>query len=268
MIALDKTHTDAAKFNKMVYEYMRGVTDTDYKLFLSHSKCDKNKPVIVPKNQFVYHTTGKNPSEFKLSKEGYLYCVFDYIDRMYYAGFFATMKYKNNLKYNQDPKVYLVEFKLKTDIRTLSYNEQLKEWIKFYGENKKLVANELSQVSAYIMDEKPNMLYNELINATNKDLSDYWYYLFIGSFERIFRKFSMYDMFRKQIKSKGANSLIDANDVNESEAQSRYPIIILDTIETLGHYTMRELTKEEIINNMDEWIKLQQDSRPDIWYNK
>lgn len=201
------------------------------------------KSQAVPRNQDsgetniksgdkVYHVTGI-PIEGLKSNQ--LYVSKDNKDNDMYAAYLGAKLKRAGF----NPQQAILT--LKTDLKAPSSKQQYKLFSDFFKNNKALV---IRDIETWLRSKGKD----SIIGKNEKDIYDQ----FINSVEgRSQSQKKFYDL----LKSKGYNALIDEHDITGSWMQSQRPLIIMDTLHTIGDVDVKDLTVSEMKLALDRLIK-------------
>ena len=67
----------------------------------------------------------------------------------------------------------------------------------------------------------------------------------------------IYKGYLDEIKARGYNALVDDNDSRKSTMNGKVPLIILDELAMLGDMKVKDITKESVLQDYNDWVKTQ-----------
>lgn len=202
------------------------------------------KSQTVPRNQSSGRTTLKKGSKvqhisgvpFDKLKGGQLYVTADKADNdMYTAYLGAKLK-----RAGFSPKKVVME--LKTDLKAPSSKEQYSIFTSFIKSNRKDVEQD-------VQDWLSSKGKDQAVAKTSKELYDQ----FINSVER---SSDTQRKFYSELKKRGYNAVLDEHDITGSWMQSQKPLIIMDTLNTIGGMKVSDLSVSDMQKALDRLIKV------------
>ena len=213
----------------------------------------------------VQHVTTKDTS-IKPDSDRVLFVAADEGDKKLYSSVLAA----SIMKHSKKP-VKAIEFELKEDLKAPSkresieifkeqYSNNKKEFVDYFSETLSRFANNPDFSDQFTEEEKNPNTFKKRFNSNMKKswLENDGYQLFIMGFNSpdYLRK-NIYRDFRKEIETRGYNSIVDDNDSRNSVMGAKVPIIILNEIDSLGKMTVRDISKDSIIKDYNDWVKTQ-----------
>lgn len=188
--------------------------------------------VNLKKGQTVQHISGV---KFEKVKSGQLYVTADSRDNDMYITFLGSRLLSKGF----DPQKVVME--LKVDLKAPSSKEQYKIFQSFLKENHDQVE---SDVSDWLKEKGKN----SSVKTDPKELYDQ----FINAAER---SSSSQKAFYETLKSKGYNAVIDEHDITGSWMQAQKPLIIMDTINTIGNISVEKLDVNDMVEALNRLMK-------------
>lgn len=186
----------------------------------------------LKKGQTVQHISG---IKFDSVRPGQLYVTADSKDNDMYTAYLGSRLLSKGF----DPQK--VVMKLKTDLNAPSSKDQYKLFQSFLKENRKQVEND---ISTWFKEKGKDVK----VKSDPKELYDQ----FINSVER--SSTSQKD-FYKLLKSKGYNAVLDEHDITGSWMQAQKPLIIMDTMSTIGDISVSKLNVDDLTQALDRLMK-------------
>lgn len=186
----------------------------------------------LKKGQTVQHITGVN---FDKVRSGQLYITANSKDNDMYISFLGSRLFSKGF----DPSKVVME--LKTDLKAPSSKDQYKIFKSFLKSNR-------SQVESDILTWLKEKGKDQVIKSNTKDLYDQ----FINAAERSSKS---QKAFYKELKSKGYNAVLDEHDITGSWMQAQKPLIIMDTMNTIGNVKVSKLDVEDMKEALDRLLK-------------
>lgn len=188
--------------------------------------------VVLKKGQTVQHISGV---KFDKVKPGQLYVTANPKDDDMYTSFLGSRLLSKGF----DPQKVVME--LKTDLKAPSSREQYKIFQSFLKENRNQIESDISDW----LKEKGK---DSSVKSDTKELYDQ----FINAAER--SSISQKE-FYKTLKSKGYNAVIDEHDITGSWMQAQKPLIIMDTMNTIGNISVEKLDVNDMLAALDRLMK-------------
>lgn len=188
--------------------------------------------VSLPKGSKVQHISGV---PFTKAKAGQLYVTADQNDNDMYTAFLGAKLKRAGF----DPKKVVMD--LKEDIRAPSSKEQYKIFSSFLKQNQQ-------EVESDVRDWLSSKGKDSTVATNKKDLYDQ----FINSAERSSNSRSK---FYDTLKQKGYNAVLDEHDITGSWMQSQKPLIIMDTMSTIGNVKVTDLDVSDMQKALDRLIR-------------
>lgn len=215
----------------------------------------------IKKGDTIQTVTVKSPkqiaeevSEYKQSGKNYrLFVSANEDDNRLYSGYFAASMY---LRTHGDIPINELKIKVQKDIKAPSHTNQVMAFTEFYDKNKETVASALGEVYSNFEGGSPDDWKNTVLEEfTKANLQKDAYRTFIEGYGAPSKGFSenyytVYEKFGDFLMSKGYNALLDENDIHGSYMQTSKPLILLDTLNTVGNVSLKELKLQDIYNNM------------------
>lgn len=188
--------------------------------------------LTLKKGETVQHISGV---KFDSIRPGQLYVTADSKDNTMYEVFLGSRLLSKGF----DPQK--VVMKLKTDLRAPSSKEQYRIFQSFLKDNRKQVE---SDISTWLKDKgksttiktDPKELYDQFINSVEKPSPSQ-------------KKF--YDL----LKSNGYNAVLDEHDITGSWMQAQKPLIIMDTMSTIGDISVSKLEVDDLVQALNRLMK-------------
>lgn len=199
----------------------------------------------IPRNQDSSSTNLKSGSKvqhisgipFTKTKKGQLYVTADQSDNDMYAAYLGAKLKRAGF----DPKKVVMD--LKVDVKAPSSKEQYQIFNSFLKQHRKEVESDIRNW----LQEKGK---DPSVATDKKELYDQ----FINAAERSSRsRTKFYDTLRE----KGYNAVLDEHDITGSWMQSQKPLIIMDTLSTIGAVHVNDLSVSEMQKALDRLIKSQ-----------
>lgn len=184
------------------------------------------------KGSKVQHITGVN---FDKVRPGQLYVTADAKDNDMYTSYLGSRLLSKGF----DPSKVIME--LKTDLKAPSSKEQYKLFQSYLKENRKQVENDISdwqksKGKEVNVKSNPKELYDQFINSVERSSN------------------SQKD-FYKVLKSNGYNAVLDEHDITGSWMQAQKPLIIMDTMSTIGNISVSKLDVNDMQKALDRLMK-------------
>lgn len=248
----------ASKFKQETYEYKTGLRIPAYN-FRTSQKANKNAYKAGSK---VYHVTRTKDFDLQKIKEigtDRLYAYSEEYDKSIYEGFFAAWKRHRNTP------AYVVEMKLKEDLK-LADRHAVSNAITQAAKKNDSFKNDFSEEITNMIDDHSDKPLTAEERITTKD----WVYKSIGANNKdskkvalLFVQYGPYDGGRpyysviEELKSKGYNGLIDINDQRQKTGMigATMPFILIDPLKTAEMVKVRELTENDMVEQMNKLIK-------------
>lgn len=186
----------------------------------------------LKKGQKVQHISGIN---FDKVRPGQLYVTANQKDNDTYVTFLGSRLLSKGF----DPKKVVLT--LKTDLNAPSSKDQFKLFQSFLKENRKQVESDISDW----LKEKGKTV---SVKTDTKDLYDQ----FINAAER---SSNSQKAFYSLLKSKGYNAVLDEHDITGSWMQAQKPLIIMDTMNTIGDLKVSSLNVSDLTDALDRLMK-------------
>lgn len=201
------------------------------------------KSQVVPRNQSsgavrlakgskVQHISGV---PFSSLKAGQIYVTADARDNDMYSAYLGSKLKRAGF----NPKTVMLE--LKTDLNAPSSKEQYAIFSEFLKTNRNQVESDVrdwlsEKGKDASVSSKPKDLYDQFINAAERPSESQ-------------KKF--YDT----LKQKGYNAVLDEHDITGSWMQAQRPLIIMDTLNTVGSIQVSDLDVDSMTRALDRLIK-------------
>lgn len=186
----------------------------------------------LKKGEKVQHISGV---PFGKLKKGQLYVTADKSDNdMYEAYLGAKLK-----RAGFSPKKVVMD--LKVDLKAPSSKEQYIIFSDFLKQNRKEVESDVQSWLTSKGKDTP-------VSKSRKELYDQ----FINSVER---SSNTQQKFYDELRKKGYNAVLDEHDITGSWMQSQKPLIIMDTLSTVGNVKVSDLSVSDMQRALDRLIK-------------
>lgn len=186
----------------------------------------------LPKGSKVQHISG---IKFDKVRPGQLYVTADLKDNDMYESYLGSRLLSKGF----EPSKVVME--LKTDLKAPSSKEQYKIFQSYLKQNRKQIERDIFSW----LSEKGK---DPIVKNNPKDLYDQ----FINSVER--SSASQKD-FYKILKSKGYNAVLDEHDITGSWMQAQRPLIIMDTMNSIGNISVSKLDVDDLVKALDRLLK-------------
>lgn len=186
----------------------------------------------LKKGDKVRHVSG---IPFDKMKSGQLYVTATKYDDDMYAAYLGSKLKRAGF----NPKQVVIN--LKTDLKAPSSKDQYKIFNQFLKENRK-------QVESDIGDWLSSKGKDQTAATGKKDIYDQ----FINAAERPSKS---QKKFYDELKKRGYNAVLDEHDITGSWMQAQKPLIIMDTLSTLGNFKVSDLTENSMREALDRVVK-------------
>lgn len=198
---------------------------------------------VIPRNQQssavnlkagskIQHISGVN---FDKLKSGQLYVTSNPQDNDMYSAFLGSKLKRAGF----NPKAVVMD--LKVDLKAPSSKEQYSIFDKFLSKNQEQVEKD---VHDWLIEKGKD----PVVSASKKDLYDQ----FINAAER---SSSSQKAFYNELRKRGYNAVLDEHDITGSWMQSQQPLIIMDTLSTIGNFKVSDLSVKDMQDALDRLIK-------------
>jgi len=235
-------------------------------IMYTKKRSNADEPTSFKKGTTVNHVTTVN-TNIKPEKDRVLFVTADEGDKKLYSSVLGASIYKHT---NNTP-VKVVEFTLKQDLNAPSKRESIQmfkdfyqkhesEFIDYFSETLSKFARDPDFFDQFTPEEQDPDTFRKRFNKKmdKKWLENDGYQLFnMGFNDTTALKSNIYKQYREELYKRGYNALVDDNDARNSVMGGKVPLIILDELETLGDMKVRDITKESIINDYNDWVRIQ-----------
>lgn len=175
-------------------------------------------------------------------KPGQLYVTATEYDNNLYKAFLG-MRLKSR-GYNPAS----VSITLKKDLNAPSIKEQRKTFNQLYKKNKESINRDISD---WMVSKDKAASKKEVLKQLSEKSLDDIYEDFMNSIES---PSSSKKKFYKELKKNGYNAVVDEHDITGSWMQGVKPLIIMDTLNTLGDMKIEELTVRKMQDALEDWL--------------
>lgn len=218
------------------------------------------------KGHTVTHVTTKG-TDIKPEKDRVLFVAADEGDKKLYSSVLAASIYKHL----GGVKIKQVEFKLKQDLKAPSKRESIeifkeqykkneKEYIDYFSKTLSDFAKDPDFQDQFTKEERKAETFKKRFNKSMKkqwlENDGYWLFNMGITLQGNLGK-KIYKDYFNEIAQRGYNALVDDNDSRKSTMNGKVPLIILDELSMLGDMKVRDITNESVIQDYNEWVKLQ-----------
>lgn len=226
-------------------------------------KLSSDEDTVIKKGSTVQHITGKDAEQFKSSLTNIenLFVTYDSYDKALYRGVFAASKILHNKGSNSVNQIDVV---LKNDLKAPSHTKQVEIFTDIYYKHEDTIARSFAKLfkggEGKSEDEWYETIKKDFTKSTiQKELYDGFIRGVSYSFNKDFHKNmkEVYADYYRTLKEKGYNSLLDDNDTRLSYMMASKPLIILDILNTVGNFTLKELSPDDIYDNL-KYLKSQE----------
>lgn len=188
--------------------------------------------LFLQKGEKVQHISG---IPFHSIRSGQLYVTADESDNAMYEAYLGAKLKRAGF----EPRKVVLE--LKTDLKAPSSKNQYKIFSNFIKENR-------GQVETDIKKWLSNKGKDPVVAKAKKDLYDQ----FINSLEH---PSASQKRFYNVLKENGYNAVLDEHDITGSWMQSQRPLIVMDTLNSIGSFKVSNLDTEDFQKALEKLIR-------------
>lgn len=235
-------------------------------IFNTKKRLSPDEATSFKKGTTVNHVTTVD-TEVRPEKDRVLFVTADEGDKKLYSSVLGASIYKHT---NNTP-VKVVEFTLKQDLNAPSKREAIQMFKDAYQKNESDFIDYFSETLARFArdpdffdqftkeEQNPNTFRKRFTEKMDKRwLENDGYQLFnMGFNDTTALKSDIYKQYREELYKRGYNALVDDNDARNSVMGGKVPLIVLDELESLGDMKVRDITKESIVKDYNDWVNIQ-----------
>lgn len=143
-----------------------------------------------------------------------------------------------------------------------SIKKHEKEYIDYFARTLSNFAKNPDFKDQFTKEERNPETFRKRFNENMKkqwlENDGYWLFNMGLTFQGNLDK-KIYKGYLDEIKARGYNALVDDNDSRKSTMNGKVPIIILDELAMLGDMKVKDITKETVLKDYKDWVKMQKD---------
>ena len=208
----------------------------------------KDEPSVYKKGSTVTHISGV---EFNKLRDEPLFVSAEEYDKNTYKTF-LSLRLKSK---GFTPKE--ITFKLQKDLKAPSDKEQSEIFAKMLKSNKDKVLNDIADYMSKKKDgdSKENLL-KKYSTFDDEHIKTELYDTFIRSLDS---KSDSRTLFYENVRNSGYNAVLDSHDITNTWMQAKKPLIVLETLDTLGDMKVSDISDTDIRNAYDAWNQLNEE---------